>query len=122
MAPDHADAQDGGLRMMLLWKEFRFEAGHKLPDNPEPHGHSYTARVYAQISDLKALEAACESARVRLDHKWLNDVPNLGEPTMENIARYIWIVFTAFPIFDCGRVKRIVVERPSLGVGVEWTP
>jgi 6-pyruvoyltetrahydropterin/6-carboxytetrahydropterin synthase len=36
------------------------------------------------------LKAAFEPLFARLDHRYLNDVPRLENPTSENLARWIW--------------------------------
>lgn len=90
---------------VLLTHEFRFEAAHRLPEVPEGHkcarlhGHSFRVEVavrgpvdarsgwfvdYQQIHDAWApLDAA-------LDHRYLNEVAGLDNPTSERLARWIW--------------------------------
>jgi 6-pyruvoyltetrahydropterin/6-carboxytetrahydropterin synthase len=91
--------------MWELSKTFRFEAAHTLTRDvdAEPsrrvHGHSYRAEVTIRgmaapttgmIVDLGVLERALEDARDCLDHRFLDDVPDLGPPTMENLSAWIW--------------------------------
>jgi 6-pyruvoyltetrahydropterin/6-carboxytetrahydropterin synthase len=40
--------------------------------------------------DFAAIKQAFEPLFQRLDHRYLNDVPGLDNPTSENLARYIW--------------------------------
>ena len=88
-----------------LRKTFQFEAAHLLPHLPESHkcrrlhGHSFqTEIVVAGACDPKLgwLMDYAEITRVfqplweKLDHRYLNEVPGLENPTSENLARWIW--------------------------------
>ncbi|BDY05816.1 6-carboxytetrahydropterin synthase QueD [Ferrimonas sp. YFM] len=88
-----------------IYKEFYFEAAHRLPHVPEGHkcgrlhGHSFLARIYIQgevdahtgwIMDFGDLKAAFKPIYDRLDHHYLNDIPGLENPTSEVLARWIW--------------------------------
>jgi 6-pyruvoyltetrahydropterin/6-carboxytetrahydropterin synthase len=88
-----------------LRKTFQFEAAHLLPNLPATHkcrrlhGHSFRVEVavagpcdphlgwlmdYAEIGD------AFKPVFEQLDHRYLNDVPGLENPTSEQIAAWIW--------------------------------
>lgn len=88
-----------------IFREFTFEAAHRLPNVPADHkcsrlhGHSY--RVQVRISgpvdadsgwvvDFADITAAWKPLHQVLDHHYLNEVPGLGNPTSENLARWIW--------------------------------
>jgi 6-pyruvoyltetrahydropterin/6-carboxytetrahydropterin synthase len=90
---------------MDLFREFTFEAAHRLPQVPAGHkcarlhGHSY--RVEVQVSgevdattgwvlDFADLSEAFRPVRERLDHYYLNDIDGLENPTSEVLARWIW--------------------------------
>jgi 6-pyruvoyltetrahydropterin/6-carboxytetrahydropterin synthase len=90
---------------MEIFKEFRFEAAHRLPYVPEGHkcarlhGHSFRAEVYVSgdvntnsgwVCDFAELKAAFAPLFQQLDHNFLNEVPGLENPTSEVIARWIW--------------------------------
>jgi 6-pyruvoyltetrahydropterin/6-carboxytetrahydropterin synthase len=90
---------------MELYKDFTFEAAHRLPHVPEGHkcarlhGHSFRVRVTVRgpvgertgwVMDFAELKAAFRPLMDRLDHHYLNDVPGLENPTSENLARYVW--------------------------------
>ena len=88
-----------------LRKTFQFEAAHLLPHLPHGHkcrrlhGHSFKVEVvvagecdpklgwlmdYADISEL------FKPLWEQLDHRYLNEIPGLENPTSENLAAWIW--------------------------------
>jgi 6-pyruvoyltetrahydropterin/6-carboxytetrahydropterin synthase len=90
---------------MDIFKEFSFEAAHRLPHVPPGHkcerlhGHSFRVILYVSgqvdesvgwILDFADIKAAFAPILKRLDHYYLNDVEGLENPTSENIARWIW--------------------------------
>jgi 6-pyruvoyltetrahydropterin/6-carboxytetrahydropterin synthase len=91
---------------MEIFKEFTFEAAHRLPNVPEGHkcarlhGHSYRVQVHVAgdqdphvgwVIDFADIAEAFEPIRERLDHYYLNEIEGLENPTSENLARWIWI-------------------------------
>lgn len=97
-------------------KEFRFEAAHFLPNVPETHqchrihGHSYrlTIRLKGPIDenlgwvlDLSDLNLAFAPLAQKLDHRLLNDIEGLSNPTGENVALWIFRqLSTTLPMLD----------------------
>lgn len=90
---------------MEMYKEFTFEAAHRLPNVPEGHkcarlhGHSFRVRLTVAgevgeasgwIMDFAELKAAFKPLYERLDHHYLNEIDGLENPTSENLARWIW--------------------------------
>lgn len=90
---------------MLVFKEFSFEAAHRLPNVPADHkcarlhGHSFHVRVSVEgplgadsgwVMDFAEIKAAYAPVRDRLDHRYLNEIPGLENPTSEVVARWIW--------------------------------
>lgn len=90
---------------MDIYKDFHFEAAHRLPNVPEGHkcarlhGHSFHLRVTVTgpateptgwVMDFADLKAAVKPVVERLDHYYLNEIPGLANPTSENLARWIW--------------------------------
>ncbi|MFT6286360.1 MAG: 6-pyruvoyltetrahydropterin/6-carboxytetrahydropterin synthase [Alcanivorax sp.] len=90
---------------MEIYKEFHFEAAHRLPNVPEGHkcarlhGHSFLVRICVEgaaveptgwVMDFSELKAAFKPVLEKLDHFYLNEIPGLENPTSENIARWIW--------------------------------
>ena len=90
---------------MEIYKEFHFEAAHRLP-NVAPghkcarlHGHSFQVRLSVSgeapepagwVMDFAELKSGFKPILAQLDHFYLNDIPGLENPTSENIARWIW--------------------------------
>ena len=90
---------------MLLFKEFSFEAAHRLPNVPEGHkcarlhGHSFQVRITVDgpvgaesgwVMDFADVKEAFRPLLDRLDHRYLNEIPGLENPTSEVVARWIW--------------------------------
>jgi len=90
---------------MEIYKSFTFEAAHRLPNVPADHkcarlhGHSYQISVYVEgpvgaesgwVMDFATIGAASKPVFELLDHRYLNDIPGLENPTSENLARWIW--------------------------------
>lgn len=115
--------------MFELSKQFRFESAHTLYRASEDelsregsrrvHGHSYRAEVVVRgdanpntgmVVDFAVLERAIEQARLGLDHRLLNEVPDLGPATMENLCIWIWR-----KLADCAGLTRVTVYRDSTG-------
>lgn len=83
-----------------------FASAHRLPRVPAEHrcsrlhGHNYTVAVELEgpvddalgwVADFGALSVVLESVvREPLDHRYLNDVPGLENPTSEILAMWIW--------------------------------
>lgn len=91
--------------MFELSKQFRFDAAHTLDRIIETessrriHGHSYRAEVTLRgvpdpvsgmIMDVGILERELETVRDALDHRFLDEINDLGPATMENLCRWIW--------------------------------
>ena len=107
-------------------KEFSFEAahyfGHKPPghENTRVHGHSFKVEVALSgepddatgcVVDFEHITKALAAVREKLDHHFLNDVPGLGTPSLENLAR--WIAGELQPRFPA--LASVTVRRPTLG-------
>jgi 6-pyruvoyltetrahydropterin/6-carboxytetrahydropterin synthase len=88
-----------------LYKDFSFEAAHRLPNVPEDHkcarlhGHSFVVRVSVDgpvgeqtgwVMDFADLKAAFRPLHDRLDHRYLNEIAGLENPTSEVLAQWIW--------------------------------
>ncbi len=90
---------------MEIYKEFSFEAAHKLPHVPEGHkcarlhGHTFYVRLVVSgpvgeksgwVMDFGDIKAAFKPLYDQLDHYYLNDIEGLENPTSENLAKWIW--------------------------------
>ena len=90
---------------MDVFRVFQIEAAHYLPNVPEGHkcrrlhGHSFRVEVHVSgpvgedsgwVMDFADLKRAFQPLFDRLDHRCLNDVEGLENPTSENLARWIW--------------------------------
>ncbi len=89
-----------------LTREFRFESAHRLPHVPPEHkcarmhGHSYRVEVTLEGEVDAAMGWLVDFGDVRervdpilrseLDHRVLNDIPGLENPTAEHLAAWIW--------------------------------
>ena len=88
-----------------LRKTFQFEAAHLLPHLPDGHkcrrlhGHSFRAEIVVEgvadpklgwVMDYADISGAFKPLWEKLDHRYLNEVPGLENPTSENIAFWIW--------------------------------
>ena len=90
---------------MKITQAFSFEAAHFLPHVPDKHrcrrlhGHSYRVELRLEgdvdphsgfVVDFFDVERAFAPLLDQLDHRCLNEVAGLGNPTAENIAMWIW--------------------------------
>jgi len=88
-----------------LTQQFYFEAAHTLHRevDAEPsrriHGHTYQAEATVagepdpatgRLVDLAELRGAIERVREMLDHRFLDEVPGIGPPTLENLCAFVW--------------------------------
>ncbi len=112
--------------MYELTKQIRFDAAHTLERMIETessrriHGHSYRAEVGVRgrpdprsgmIVDLGLFERALLEARDGLDHRFLDEMNDLGPATMENLSAWIWRKVE--PV--CEGLFRVTVYRDSSG-------
>ena len=90
---------------MEIFKEFTFEAAHRLPFVPDGHkcsrlhGHSFRCELHVRgdvdpklgwIVDFADIKRAFEPFLAQLDHHFLNEVEGLANPTSEVLARWIF--------------------------------
>lgn len=90
---------------MDIFKKITFEAAHSLPQAPAGHkcgrlhGHSFCVEIHVSgpvdprsgwVMDFADLKKAFAPLYEQLDHRHLNELPGLENPTSENLARWIW--------------------------------
>ena len=112
---------------MEVYKEFQMECAHLLPKVPQGHkcgrlhGHSYRIQIHVRgsvpsqtgwIIDFGDIKKAFQPFYDQLDHRYLNEVEGLENPTSENLAQWIWIrLKPALPILT----KIVVSETCTTG-------
>ena len=110
--------------MIELSQEFGFDAAHYLgngaAENRRLHGHAFYAEVTLRgepdpatgfLRDLGEVDAALKVIREMLDHRLLNEIEGLGTPTLENLAKFIFVRARA----SLPEVVRVKLRRPSYG-------
>ena len=90
---------------MEIATTFGFESAHRLPNVPAGHkcarlhGHSFRVTVHVAgpvdptlgwVMDFADVRDACAPLREALDHRYLNELDGLDNPTSEVLARWIW--------------------------------
>jgi 6-pyruvoyltetrahydropterin/6-carboxytetrahydropterin synthase len=90
---------------MELRKSFQFEAAHLLPHLPVTHkcrrlhGHSFKVEIVVAgecdaklgwLMDYAEIKSVFSPIWEKLDHRYLNEIPGLENPTSEIIAAWIW--------------------------------
>jgi len=90
---------------IALSKTFQIEAAHRLPLLPKGHkcermhGHSFKIEVCVEgvcdpklgwLMDYADIGAAFQPLFDQLDHRCLNDVTGLDNPTSEMLAKWVW--------------------------------
>ena len=113
---------------MIIYKSFSFDSAHYLPRVPAGHkcggmhGHTYTLKVFISgvpephsgwILDYTDLKKEINPLIDMLDHKILNDIPGLENPTSEQVSIWLWDKIK--PVFP-GLIRIELNETPSSGV------
>jgi 6-pyruvoyltetrahydropterin/6-carboxytetrahydropterin synthase len=96
-----------------LVREYRFESAHFLPKVPDKHrcrrmhGHSFKIDVVLGgeaneetgfLIDFYDLDRVVQPVIDSIDHRLLNEIPGLENPTSEVIARYVFDrIFPSLP-------------------------
>ena len=109
-----------------VFQRFYFDAAHSLKREIETagsrriHGHTYQAEVSVRgavdiqtgmVMDIGLIRLEVAKVRELLDHHYLDEVPDLGIPTLENLCIYIEKTMR-----DNGlKLSRVSVWRESLG-------
>ena len=90
---------------MKIFKRFTFDSAHFLPHVPdghkckEIHGHTYSLTVYLEgeledkldwVMDFADLKGVIDPIIKIIDHKLMNEIEGLENPTCEIIAVWLW--------------------------------
>ena len=109
-----------------ITKQFTFEAAHYFPNMPEGHiykkihGHSFVVEVtfYGKknkenqwVTDFDELSNSLNEIKKKLDQKCINDIKEIGIPSLENISSWIGKQLKK----KYSNVRSIKVSRPSCG-------
>ena len=116
------------LCVMEIYKQFTFDSAHYLPYVSDDHkcrrmhGHTYIVRLYVSgdlhpklgwVADFGDVKRVWKPIEEQLDHRTLNNIAGLENPTAENLAIWIWRkVKPELPMLS----KVQVCENPSSGV------
>ena len=106
-----------------------FDSAHFLQGagetNRRMHGPSFYAEVTLRgepdpekgwIRDFEEVNAVLNKIRTELDHQLLNEIEGLALPTLENIARYIFVRTKE----KMPEVCRVRLSRPSYGQSCQY--
>lgn len=112
---------------MVIFKKFSFDAAHFLPNVPdghkckELHGHTYQLTLFISgefdtkegwVMDFAIIKQKTKEVLANVDHKLLNDVEGLENPTCENVMAWLWKRIKAIiPLL----VKIELYETPTSG-------
>ena len=90
---------------MIIFKTFTFDAAHFLPNVPEGHkcknlhGHTYKMTLFLEgevdeefgwVKDFGELKEVVQPILLQIDHRFLNEIEGLENPTCENFTIWIW--------------------------------
>lgn len=113
--------------LLTISQRFFFDAAHTLRREIEAegsrrvHGHTYHAEVCltgprdpatGMVLDLGLLRQGLAVVREQLDHHMLDEVPDLGAPTLENLCIFI---AQKLPADLRPSLSRVRVWREALG-------
>ena len=106
--------------MTETFREFTVEAAHQTPPYSGLHGHSFLIRIFLRgepdprfgwSHNLYEVDPVVEAVRGDLNDRYLNDVPGLEVPSLENLARWIWHRMAP----DLPGLHRVTVQRGQPG-------
>ena len=105
MASEFTNPQNDWHTLMEIYKDFSFDAAHRLPNVPTGHkcgrlhGHTFHLRIVISgsvngdtgwIMDFGHIKTVFQPLYERLDHHYLNDIEGLENPTSEMLVQWIW--------------------------------
>lgn len=90
---------------MDIFRIYYLQCARRLPALPDSHpcsrlhGHTFTVKitlrgpvdpVQAWVTDFSVVDAAWQRIHAQLDHRFLNDIAGLQNPTSETLAVWLW--------------------------------
>ncbi|MEO6845964.1 MAG: 6-carboxytetrahydropterin synthase QueD [Chthoniobacterales bacterium] len=111
--------------LFRLTKDYYFEAAQTLPNAPVGHkcrgmhGHSFKVEISVEgaadattgwVYDHAQISDAMKPLLDQLDHGYLNEVPGLENPTIENMCVWFW---QKLEIHLIGLAEIVVHETPT---------
>jgi len=116
---------------MKIYKEFTFDSAHYLPNVEDGHpckrmhGHTYRLKIWIKgkideekgwLVDFGDIKKIIKPLVDSLDHRCLNDIEGLENPTSENLCVWIWKkIKPQIP----GLYEVAIYETPSSGAVYE---
>ncbi len=116
---------------MTIFRHFTFDSAHFLPNVPdghkckEIHGHTYKLTIYITgrvdenlgwVMDFARVKEIVNSILDEVDHKLLNNIPGLQNPTCEILTIWLWNKIKAF-IPQLSKIE--LYETPNSGTVYE---
>lgn len=90
---------------MDLFRIFYLHCARRLPALPDSHpcsrvhGHSFKVKLVLRgpldpllgwVMDFSEVDAVWQRIHAKLDHRYLNDIEGLDNPTSEHLAVWLW--------------------------------
>lgn len=90
---------------MEIFRVFHLQCARRLPNLPpshpcsRQHGHSFRVEVHVSgdldpmlgwVVDFAEIDAAWRPVHDALDHRYLNEIAGLDNPTSERLAVWLW--------------------------------
>lgn len=90
---------------MDLFRIYYLQCARRLPGLPDSHpcarlhGHSFKIKISLRgeldaqlgwVMDFDTVDTVWQRIHAQLDHRYLNDIANLNNPTSENLAVWLW--------------------------------
>jgi len=100
----HSGVDLDGAGHAHVWRRYRFQAAHQLPNVPaghqcgRMHGHGFEVILHANADlgerdlsiDYDHLDEVWAPLHFELNYRCLNDIHGLQNPTSENISAWLW--------------------------------
>jgi 6-pyruvoyltetrahydropterin/6-carboxytetrahydropterin synthase len=119
---------------MDIFRIFHLQCARRLPALPESHpcsrlhGHSFRVELtvcgdidptLGWVLDFADIETAWQPIHATLDHRTLNDIAGLENPTSENLAVWLWNALK--PVLP-GLSKIVIMESHDSGCIYRGSP